>query len=986
MITVINMVPKALSGETNQDSEPNISVDPTNPNQIAATAFTPDPMGGPNAPIYISSDGGATWSLNSIVPGSGQFGTGDITLRFSGRNRRIYAGILRGDISLRLNILRADDYAAATPMTVLVSRDQVDQPWVEAATVLSGPDSNQERVYVGNNNFASGGPAGRTATVDRSLNAATAPPPAGFGSFVIETRDTGTAGQDGPQVRTAIHADGTIYSVFYHWTAFNGGDVTSDIVVVRDDNWASGTNPYTALTDPSDNLPGRRVVTGITFQFNQVIGQERLGGNASIAVDPRDSATVYLAWADVRPSTGSTIHVTRSTDRGVTWSPDLRTVATATNCALAISSLGQIGFLYQQLTGAAGAQRWETHFERTDNAFGKIDDKVLSTAPADTPAATFSPYLGDYLGMTAVGRDFYGVFCANNTADKANFPQDVTYQRNANFTTHQLLGVDNTTPVDISIDPFFFKAAGTTGTSDFYVRDWTDSPTSGDDGAQPSTNPVFYATSDVWNRRSDNPGGFNASDQPQNENPQPFTLGDNFAFARIRRNAAGAPADVTAHFLYSEFGAGSNYQDANTGPDPTVSFAAGDTVQTMSNGYHWQLPPTTSTHLCLAVQITAPDDPFIPPGLVGRAPGWPTTDLALLNDNNKAQRNMGVYPVSGTGTLCAYAVVHNAATFRRSMTLRTVVDEATEKRLGDLQIRVIGDDRKRGRMSHLRPGRVIRLANMEPGENRWVQFCGEVPKGQDGALLPVHFQEVVEELVVNGFAIALQPSPVADVIHFALVEHGAAFSRLAAALEIDGAKEQGERALDLAKSEKISPSAYVKFLAGGAEEIGRIAKETVAALGGGDPFRLGTAARQLTAAVERGDAGAVLPLHQSFLNALDAHISMALKARGDLADVLQTVLWQRDLYLKNERLRTVPDANRLVERCAEFAASFGNRQSTIGDYPALTKELLDIFKSTATALAQLDLTELIGSIEEAIDDPQALQRANREFLLHLQEA
>jgi hypothetical protein len=60
----------------------------------------------------------------------------------------------------------------------------------------------------------------------------------------------------------------------------------------------------------------------------------------------------------------------------------------------------------------------------------------------------------------AVGNDFFGIFCANNTPDKANFPQGVVYQRNADFTTHRLLDLNNTTTVDVSIDPFFFKVTG----------------------------------------------------------------------------------------------------------------------------------------------------------------------------------------------------------------------------------------------------------------------------------------------------------------------------------------------------------------------------------------------------------------------------------------------------------------------------------------------------------------------------------------------
>src|SRR5436190_14130967 len=42
-VVVVNMIPRSLSGEANQDSEPTIAVNPANPLQIAGSAFTPDP-------------------------------------------------------------------------------------------------------------------------------------------------------------------------------------------------------------------------------------------------------------------------------------------------------------------------------------------------------------------------------------------------------------------------------------------------------------------------------------------------------------------------------------------------------------------------------------------------------------------------------------------------------------------------------------------------------------------------------------------------------------------------------------------------------------------------------------------------------------------------------------------------------------------------------------------------------------------------------
>ena len=460
MITVVNIIPQSLSGETRQDSEPNIAVNPANANQIAITAFTPNPMGGSNAPIFVSTDGGSTWSLNSIVPGQAgsTTGTGDITPRFGGGSR-FYAGILRQPGSLRLNILRAASFTGASTMTVLVDRNHVDQPFTQAASVPSGPDAGKDRVYVGINDFGATG--GKTATIERSLDAAAASPT--FNSLRIEKRTT--AGQNGPQVRPAVHPDGTVYAVFYGWRSFSSSNlVTADVTVVRDDSWGSGTTPFTALKDPSDNKAGRLVVTGVHFTWNATMGQERLGGDLSIAVDPNNSSTVYIAYCDVQ-SGSYTIHIRRSTDRGATWSADLKTISSAKNPALAITNAGTVGLAYQRLTGSGSGQRWETHLELTSNAFSTSQDLVLATVPANTPVRTFLPYIGDYLHMMAAGNSLYGVFSTNNTADPANFPQGVTYLRNHNFGTKKLFAVNGTTEVAPSIDPFFFKYTPTLVTS-----------------------------------------------------------------------------------------------------------------------------------------------------------------------------------------------------------------------------------------------------------------------------------------------------------------------------------------------------------------------------------------------------------------------------------------------------------------------------------------------------------------------------------------
>jgi hypothetical protein len=461
-VTVVNMIPQSLSGETNQDSEPSLAVNPSNFNQMAATAFTPNPSGGSFAPIFVSSNGGNTWALNPIVPGAtASFPTGDITIRFGSTSNVLYGGILRADTFLELNVLRTSNYLSSTPMTVLESRGNEDQPWVEATTA-TGVSGTPDRVYVGNNDWNT---APKTATIDQSLNAAAAPPPAGFVPITIASRTpAGTPPNQGnlPSIRPTIHSSGRIYVAYFNPTAnpFTA-NAKVDVVVCRDDNWGQGGSPYQVLKD-TDGFAGIRVAKGVTIPWVSFVGQNRTGSHLSIAVDPSNADVVYLAWAD---STPYTIRLRKSTDGGKTWSAsDLRAIPNGMNPALAVNAKGVVGFLYQELIN--NAANWQTILEVSANGFATAPTStVLANTPANTPLATFQPYLGDYIYLAAGPSSFifpwtfYGVFCANNTPDNSHFPNGVKYQRNANFTTKQLLNVDNKTPVAVSIDPFFFAVS-----------------------------------------------------------------------------------------------------------------------------------------------------------------------------------------------------------------------------------------------------------------------------------------------------------------------------------------------------------------------------------------------------------------------------------------------------------------------------------------------------------------------------------------------
>jgi hypothetical protein len=1004
-VTLVNMTPVNRSGETNQDAETCLAVNPNNPLQIAGTAFTWDNLTGPPAtmvgalaPIYVSIDGGQTWNLVKNVPSTAgsQFPTGDITVHFSGTpsgdTNVLYAGILHAP-DFNMNVLRSTDFRVdLSSMTLLDTRtDNVDQPHIDAATPLRG-DTGKDRVYVGFNNGYSGVHS-QTATVDYSLDAGIASPV--FNLALIESRSTGTGGQDGFANMPAIHLDGTIYVAFYGWRS----STTTDLVVVRDDNWATGATPFTALTDPVDTLVGSRVVTGVNKGFGS-IGQERVASsNISIAVDPRDSDRVYVAWLDMQSST-PTLHVRRSIDRGVHWSAsDLITESNAVNPALAINSMGKVGFLYQRLTGAAGSQRWETHFTRTTDADATtFDDPGLTLANADaaTPSMTFTPYLGDYDYLRAVGQNFYGIFTASNYPDHANFYPGVIYQRYVNWSTHTLYAdAAMTTTVAVSIDPFFFQVNEVAPGDDFYVRDWTNSASDADNGAQPSTNPVFYTTSDVWNRRGTLPGSF-PSDQPENEDAGNGTgsFGDNWAFARIRRNAASTDSQtVSAHFLVSEFGTGSAYMDSTTGDpdftfdatDPTVTFSPGDLGPQITPPYHWHLNASASTHLCLAVEITGPRDPYIPPSLVGNTPGWPTTDLRIVNDNNKAQRNMGLSttPARGvgaspSGSVSYCGIVHNAATYPRDVTLGYHADPSTLRRLRNASIEVIGQP-----AIPFQPDGALTLTRLQPGENRWVCANFIPPKGAEGEVLALNFSEMVNGTAVNGFAIGARLASDDRVIADVLALHRSEFARLARLFDSEHAGAEAQAVQKLIDAKQFTRAAYSGWLNLHLPEIERLVHDRVEAEKVQDPLNLIKALSTLRAAAKTRNTGRTAMAHTAFLQRLDSFLTMRRLARGNPGDILQNVRWQNDLYSKTPQLSSLGCSAELRQKSAEFIRAYGTPKGGNREFPALMRQLHECFEQTSRQNRQLDLDKLVDRIEDA-RELAALENAHREYLLKLQ--
>ena len=510
--------------------------------------------------------------------------------------------------------------------------------------------------------------------------------------------------------------------------------------------------------------------------------------------------------------------------------------------------------------------------------------------------------------------------------------------------------------------------------ADLYVRDWTFSGAVHDMGLEPSSQAVFYQTSDVWNRRTPAAGVF-FGDRPQNENPQqgPGKSGDNYMFARISRNDASMEQRVKAHFMFAEFGTGSPFVSCSAASDPEVTLKAGELSKIVS--LPWHLHPSSSTHLCIAVQIYSADDPFQPPGLVGYTPGWPTTDMMVINDNNKAQRNMSVWEgVPETGGMIL-GIIFNAATFARDVTLILDMSKGEKERLAGAMIYVPQSDYSQ----RFESGSKLILKNMLPGERRWIGFAFDRFSAEAEESLTVHFKEMVDEDVINGFAFNLRATTPADMLQNVVAYQCTIFYRLAKGMGVDKAEEGFERCQKL-KQTTIDAKTYLEVLPQLATLLAECLKQMAGKFGGiKDFFGVIEHLTELTQTEPR-QLVYTLALHNKLLHQVDALQTMTLKSLGDLADALFTVRLQYDLY-QSKVLAESRNFEQLLRDSAEFIQAYPFKARIAEKYVALVQALMPYFETTANILEngvlKARFKELDASLKQA---PPAVQKAHLNFL------
>jgi hypothetical protein len=434
---VVDIIPHNQSNETDQNSEPNIAVNPTNPSQAAMGVFGASPN-----PYFSTQDGGKTWTNFQNLTHS------DESVAWT-KNGNLYASLLDNSGSNTIDIFQSpspNNPPNLLPINTLSATSTPDQPWLEAATV-----AGQDHIYVGFNDLSQF-PSGNTASLHYSTDGG-----ATWQTVVIEQNGTPAVGQDGPNVREAIKGN-TVYAIFQRWKANVGGNnYQSDLVVVKDTNGGNGLTPFTDL-----GANGVVVAPNIIDALGTSFGTNRTGSDISIAVDPNNANRVAVAYVNQTISGGPThVEVRISTDGGLTWGsgPVLSINPNSALPAIAIAANGTIGLLYAADVGG----QIQMHLVQSFNNFrSKTDQPLFYWNDTGIPTPTSQPYIGDWFDINAVGNKFYGTFCATNDLTTAVLPVGINLQRNfvgtpgtASFDLRDTTGLN---PVAFSIDPYFFSA------------------------------------------------------------------------------------------------------------------------------------------------------------------------------------------------------------------------------------------------------------------------------------------------------------------------------------------------------------------------------------------------------------------------------------------------------------------------------------------------------------------------------------------------
>jgi hypothetical protein len=114
---------------------------------------------------------------------------------------------------------------------------------------------------------------------------------------------------------------------------------------------------------------------------------------------------------------------------------------------------------------------------------------------------------------------------------------------------------------------------------------------------------------------------------------------------------------------------------------------------------------------------------------------------------------------------------------------------------------------------------------------------------------------------------------------------------------------------------------------------------------------------------------------------------MAIKSKGDEADILFTVRLQKDVY-SNEKLARTQFFKKLVDATNDFISKYSLRTVTNKDYSGYIRSLMDYFKQSVEILGGNVMITSLANLVKSVNEKNlaGIQKAHLAFLNDLSRA